>query len=500
MRNPAYILIILVIILSGCTTEVDSEPDVPNTPEVISPATQFLDLDYEIIAVSETRRFSPPGDVRWLANWWIGTNMAWTRDSEDYNFFAIEAGGRLREALGMPVYDPEDDLYEADLVTWNPDTGEIELERYEPPLDRHGGWVPFLAWWGPSDLPFKSIFTVPGAPSKVSSYYVDPESEAYGGREYVPHPIFERINIYSGNLLVSELDLAEKELSSAPTSILFPLNTRDNCAMVLESLVDIDIEQKDGTMKLVPEYYYIGNINGGYFSMEYLAHKTGGAELTGFTVAPDVFFFEGESPDDTGLRIYIGYEEEMITLDLSEIESGIEITEYSPYDPLRIDGRIPAVSYGDNTIVFATTEVESHFKIYTAAIMIDRNPHEGTEPVVLWKSELPNIFKVPSSMLTVNLDSGTGERPYIVTLEPRSGEFAIFDPLTGSIRHQSVIELEDWHTHGHFASIIAEMKSAEHSPGSSQPIFIHDPNANEIIQLEISIGDSEGPSITPLRN
>ena len=116
-----------------------------------------------------------------------------------------------------------------------------------------------------------------------------------------------------------------------------------------------------------------------------------------------------------------------------------------------------------------------------AALAFTGDKLNMSSPTVIWESDVPNKFDVCTVLLT-----GEDERPYIVCLDPSYGNITVFDPLTGSIRAQSNVELSDWDWENTTQSSTSFAEFLD-SPAEGNLVFIHDPAVNEIIELEISV-------------
>jgi hypothetical protein len=167
-------------------------------------------------------------------------------------------------------------------------------------------------------------------------------------------------------------------------------------------------------------------------------------------------------------------------------------------NPIKITDILPEVEYQNSLFVFADFGEAAPGKKYIVALRIvdgalDKRLVVGQENKpryefnVIWASEIPDIF---SERIVV---IGQNNRPYILALDTLHGNLTVFDPLLGSIQAQTRISYQSQ------VVLYSAKFCIPENPSAGDHIFIHDPNANQIIELALEFSEpGSSRHITPL--
>ncbi len=473
-------LLLLVFILTGCNPPVRRQPVVP--PWIVRELTdKSIDVPYEAVSVRETARYTPPDSFIWPESFGIRGQTLISGNEDEYHLYTASLA---KAEVPARAHD------------WNLSDNSVSHVILDP--------QPPENTWRP--IPIQLYRETPGTETIPGFVYVSPNGESsiravsIDNSDPIPLPIIDRIFIINPWLDVDEsdsnlnfliYDVTQMELSATE---LLAASNGDYQGIVFEKYIDWEVRIPDKPIRLVPGWVCIRFnfdrqiwVTGLYEQVM----KTFGAEFTGWY--DNLFFFQGESPFDSNQYTYI----------TDETNDGSTVLAIPPWSPssdietpetLKITGYIPAVRWNSENVFFAEYGAGDNQSAYYVAISMAIEDLEQSEPSVIWHAEVPNMFSISTVIYSGTIESDE-QRPYIVCLNPLTGELTVFDPLLGSIRNQTIIELSDFQEGGSLASFCANFERDTVQP----VVFIHDPNANEIIQLELEFSEpGTGINIRPL--
>ena len=464
--------IVFLISVAGCTPPPD-DPQPESAPWTIvdlNTDPQPLDLPYEAVTVTEVARYTPPDDLEWPSSVGYMGQTVWTLRNGRPHLYAC--------SLVENIIDEDsggEEIIPATLYRW--DIGENDLEEYildPPPPDDSMLPIPLgVRMATPSGFSERFSWAVLSAEGDSSTRAISIEDD-----EPVPLPIIDSISYYGPDgkgFIANDIDKRTYELS--PTNIFVPADRLGAPVFIAENYRDYFLEMPDGVTSLATNFAKFDLVSNDIKSFDEEIERTLGAELTGFTRNPEQFFFVGESPFDGVAYTYINSDccvKAIPPVTFPDFGDGESI-------PMRITGYLPGVIYQDRHLVFAEFEpndTENKDRTRIVALGFQYPDPWDSDPVIVWQQDVPNIFGV----CTIVRVGDTG-RPYILTLDPTNGDIKIFDPLLGSIRYEGHIELAGWEDGMSIAGFALKF-----IPDPSMPVaYIHDPNANEIIELKISL-------------
>jgi hypothetical protein len=257
---------------------------------------------------------------------------------------------------------------------------------------------------------------------------------------------------------------------------------------VFRDLTKIEIPLPDKVTRLADSWTCLDVSQGLFFELDSLVEKTGGARLDGFLDSMGWFFFSGgRGGPDESVSYAVQADGEMLVLPQWQRADDTE----TPPITLTASGYIPSLDYQGSHIVFfdrgGTGET-----YYAVAVRFDGDSLPESNPSVIWSGEIPAIFGVSTVVTSVH-----GGRPFIVCLDPMTGEITAIDALAGSVGYQGTIELGEYQPGGPVASFCQYV-----NPWAVNPtMLLHDPAANEIIRLELTARTpGEERSIRPVES
>ncbi len=489
MRRFSYMLsVLLCILIVGCPApQSDTQDKPPWTVIELNTTPQPLDVPYQAVTVNEIARYTPPDNITWPAAIDFRGQTAWKWNETEIGLFAAEI-----------ITSEEDDTESrtTQLYKWtlsNDDINTVSVSR----TPSGNAWLPVPVPISAQSRRFFNVagfaFVIGGGESTTRSISMG-ENEAIG-LEIINDIWFYRFNATSPHKISTNSDFSQGFYELAMNHVYAPLErNRANC-LVFQDYRDQHIPMPDGVMKITKNYACVNLDNLWVMPLEKAIRDTYGAEFTGFTLfegIPPNFFFSGVSPFDNSYYIYVSNNSYTIAIPIEGIlkDDGQD----DIVMPVKVTGYIPAVQYAGTMIVFAEHHNDDDESTLISAIQFETGNIKNItgQPSVIWSSEVPNIFSV-ATVIPVGENADTA-RPYTVCLNPLTGELTVFDPLLGSIRHQSIIELAEWHAGDNLASFCVNF-----DPDPTRPIvFIHDPNANEIIELELQISEPTRGNIVPI--
>ncbi len=477
----AWILLLpLLILITGCP-----QPDEPEqSAKPVELTRQSLELDALGVSITEIARHSPPEGLVWPHALDYERRTLWNYSDSSPVLYTASAGEWIapEDESEVPIRGP------AKTYIWNLGDGSVSVTdiSHELPAEINQP----ITVQSPMDLyPVIHVFSGSGGESPTQSVSIDDE-------EPVPIAIvdgFWSFNPQGEILYESAVSTAQHELYAG--SVFTSLDGIDSWCLVYRELnkqailVSEGDDETQSLTRLVDTWSYYDTTRGRLVLLANIVEKTGAARLDGFLDDPAWFFFSSDREYDEGPATYVvqGPRDMLVLAPFRISDDPGEIPA-----ALRVTGYIPPVSYEDSHIVFFDLAVQEGNSTYIVAVKFDGENILDSNPSIIWSAEVPPIFGVS----TVVYPEPTG-RPYIVCLDPFTGDLTAFGPLTGAIRFQANIELADWHLGSPLASFCHYIDSRS----MDSTILIHDPGANEIIEFEISTSSIGSPgAVTPLEN
>ncbi len=485
MRRLWFALLVMILLVPGCPPSSGGSGKLPWSVIELGPVSP-LDVPSQAVTIREIGRYSPPDGSLWPAPLDYRGQTVW--------LWGSDGNPMLIAARPLPTQPEQGDQLPPQFMVWTPATGRLESLSFmcEPPAD---SWppIPVFAQRGESGVPYGNIdfaFVSAGGESTTRGASID-KGEPRG------LPVIDSILVCGTDIPdaskpteAREVRTGDRELSAE--NMLAPLDRNGAQSLVFRNFLHVTVDMPDKSMRLIPGWRRI-DLDGatGPTSLYPALEMTYGAELTGFLDSPPVYFLTGKSP----------FESRSLTF-VTDLEKVAAIAPWRRPDqpdsaplPLKVTGYVPAVRWGtgNETVVFAEHGERAGNSTYIVATMLDPSDIPGLRPEIVWAADVPNMFAV-ATVVPV----GPDRRPYIVCLNPLSGEITVFDPLLGAIRHQGKIRLAAWEAGADLASFCLNFE-----PDPARPVvFVHDPVANEMIELRIeateSAGGSRGGGIVPL--
>ncbi len=484
MRAWISTAIVCLIVVWGCAGPEAEKPWIE-----IQLQTDSIDAPYQAVELTEVARHQPPDNMEWPEGAYPigGTVWRWSD------------GQPVLTAVDMQMILPFEEAeltegwtWDADLVTWRMREDSLarqELARGLP--QRTLPAIPMLALFSIGSRHFEEIHFALMDFEGVSQTR---EYEMESGEAVKPH-VITAVRLYDPTTFIPdvlptpiEVNVEEQELN--PHVFMASMDRRGAPNLVFETFSMCEFEVSGEVTRLAKNWVRLNFGAGIAIDSESLCpavEATGGAELTAYQDYPEIYFFSGSLPDESTQCIFITNVETTYAL------TGLTSTDNpeAPGTPLKVTDRIPAVWWAGDLIVFAQSERSSADTIQVAAIKL-HIPYflDEIEFSVIWEAEMPDIFG-NSIVVPVEPD----RRPYIVCLDPLTGDTAIFDPLLGSIRCQGRIEYHNPDADRQFASLCVNL-----DPDPERPIlFVHDPGSNEIIELRLDVSEAlQGVRIEPI--
>jgi len=511
-------LLLLSLIICSC------KPATPPTPEhrwidlTINSTPKPFDIGYQSISVSEIARFTPPDGFIWpAAEGESGRTIILNKKDPatgQPHYRALWLGKEIAEAetLSLFVWDLKQntlEIIEQDIPT-SGDTAMTFLSV-----------VPSRNLFGEDGPSIYAVTLYTGGESSVSKVTVDDEKPI--GLPIVTGAGLDKLKFGSTDKAERFfLDLSAYELS------LEDFHIQNNGwifapTFIFQSYIDREVKMPDGVTRLVPGLYSLSiKIDLTELELDPLDRaldETYGAEFIGFQYYYRRFycFFKGIAPYEANNYIFIrGQLNENIPvrrISFANTENTVESTVSTEFELIDY---LPMFDYMGREVIFGEREIPANpdkvlltaLNIATREFLYNKRS-EGLD--VIWQSEIPKIFSHTESFEISDEADESKDRPYIACLDQITGELTIFDPLLGSIRNQSMVDLSQAMESGMLPSfsrdtwkwnVVLDDKTGDYVLDYRPPIslFIHDPNSNELIQLEISTKETEGPSIRPLEN
>ncbi|MCX6646676.1 MAG: hypothetical protein NTY09_10000 [bacterium] len=464
-----------MVLTSSCATPPPESKEAapPWTDVPMTNIAQPMDLRYEPITVIESSRYTPPDGKVWPAAVGYTGQTMWGVDGSKISLYACANSNHV-------TGENEDEDYvivPTSIYQW--DLTENIIGEY--PLDPS----PPDKSWMPIPLAVRNLtqagvlerysFAVVSAGSASSTRGVTIEDSGP-----MDLPIIDSVSYYGvdGKLMFkNEIERTRFELSS--TNIFVPCDRLGAPVLVAENYLDYFLRMPDGVTRIATNWAKLDLIGNEIVPFGDEIDMTLGAELTGFSNNPGIYFFAGVSPyDGKEYTFYKG------TCCVKAFQA-VDLTDDATDNPLslRITGYIPSVRFGESVIVFAEygEDVEGSETTHIAAVRFNKADPLADDPYIVWHADVPKIFGV----CTV-LYAGEPSRPYILTLDPTNGDIKVFDPLLGSIRYEGNIEIAQWHDGMNLAEFAVTL-----FPSPFYPVaYIHDPNANEIIELRLGASEN----------
>lgn len=471
MRLITILLILILPVSCNPPPPGEEEPLPPWTTVAMSSRPQPFDLPYEAVAVHQTARYTPPDGKIWPAGIGYTGQTMW----------GIQDGVTKLYACTIPERTTGDEgeeniiLVPETLYHWNLSENEIDEYPLDPPPP-DTSWLPIptaLKSRTPSGFTEIYSFAIISAGDESATRAVTIEES-----DPINLKIIDSISYYGldGKLrLTNEIDLDNFELSS--TNIIVPSDRLGAPVLAVENYYDYFLRMPDGVTRLATNRATIDLINNEIIPFDEAIDETFGADLIGFSKDPGILFFTGESPYDGEEYAFVKSTCCVKAIPALNLSSDIE----EEPQLLRITGYMPSVKYEDSAIVFAEygeNTIDESETTHIAALRFENADPLGDDPYIIWHADVPNIFAVCTVIYV-----GNPARPYLLTLDPTNGDLRIFDPLMGSIRYETNIEIAEFRSGMDLAGF-----ALTHFPSPYHPIaFIHDPNANEIIEIRLEI-------------
>jgi len=440
---------------AGCAPRSHPPPQAPWTTVALGVGS--VDVPYEAVTVREVARHKPPDGVTWPAALDFRGQTAWLWDGDDPVLYAspYAAPGSVKDS---------EETGAAFAYVWSLRKTTIERRALaNTPAETSWPAIPYPeAAVSESAVSDDIDFACINPTGQSATHFLTIDDG-----EPVGVPIVDSISSSS----LPERDMAQHELAAG---VFFsPMERIGAPSLVFLTYIDLPVDMPNGITRLATNWMRIGlQTPEDPLSLGPAVAATFGAELSGFMGDPAVYFFRGRSPFDNQELTFV-----------SNLTSTVAIRPWEDptmtdglSGPLRTSDFIPAVEWAGEHVVFAELGERSGDSFYAVAIRLDLADLERIEPEVIWASEVPDIFE-----LATVVSVGTNGRPYIVCLDPVGGGITVFDPLLGSIRYQGTIDLAAGDSMMHTAAFCVNF-----DPDPARPtLFIHDPNANEIIELAI---------------
>jgi len=479
MRRFLCIIPLICLLITGCTGP-GAEKNLPFS--IINPDENpsSLDIPWQAVSVTEFARHTPPDDVVWptSAGEWGQTGWLWDEPLVFDETPVENTRGNVQPVFftaTVPSTAPGEPSVQYDWTLFNNRIGSYSPDNQPP--------------FGSLPLPIMedSLIDIPGGSNQSTLahhdiLYFDTSGESE--LRFVNIDDSGPIGLPTINSIFcngSPVDLGDASELSA-TDILFPMERDGSLFMLVRSYVDDNLSMPEGTTRIVPSWWSFNLLDINIFppqDLSALHDLTFGATLTGFAQSkyhdiPQLFFLSGISPHDEKTYAFICSMGNALA-----IETDIRFTRY-----------IPAVFYNDSLVVFSEPDDADP---EVTALMLSGTSVDSLEVSVLWKSEVPLIFSI-STTIPVVTEAGT-IRPYIVCLNPIDRTLTVFDPLLGLVRSTGQIDISEWREGNPLPSFCVNFNADPEQPY----IFIHDPAANELIELHLDArAPSEGSTIVPV--
>ena len=428
---------------------------------------QPMSLPSEPVTVTESARYTPPDGKIWpVAIGYTGQTM-WGVEREKTTLYSCANSMRM-------IGDENYRSVPTSVYQWDIDENFIEEFPLDPPPpDSSWMQIPLAVktrtssgfleqyWFG--------ILSQGGVSSTRAVTIEDSEP--------IDLPLIDSVSYYdTGGRLVLRNNIDQDHFELSTTDIFVPCDRMGASVLVFKNYLDYLLKMPDGVTRIAINWTRLDLINNQIAPFGEEIDLTLGAELTGFSKDPGMYFFVGESPFDGKDYTYIKGTCCVKTL------PAVDLTDDGIDNPLalRITGYIPSARYQNSIIMFAEygdngNESET---THVAALRFNSSDPLADDPYIVWHGDVPNIFGVSTVIY-----AGTGARPYILTLDPTTGDITVFDPLLGSIRYEGNIEIAQWRSGMNLAGFVLTYFPTPYFPIA----YIHDPNANEIIELRLDV-------------
>jgi len=507
-------LLLLSLIIFSCKPTTPPIPEHPWIDLPINFTPKPFDIPYQSISVIEIARFTPPDGFVWPA-----------AEGESGRTIILN---KKDPVTGQPIYralwlgKKSAEAETLSLFVWDLEQNTLEIIEQDIP-SLGGSPMRFLSVapkYGPANKeePYINAVTLyTGGESSISKVTVDDEKPI--GLPIVTGAGLDKLKFGSEEkskhffLYLSAYELSPEDMRVQNNGGFF------EPVFVFQSYIDQPVEMPDGVTRLVPglcslSYKDLYELE--LASLDRALDDTYGSELTGFQFYHRLFycFFKSTGMDERNNFIFIRnqFNENIPVCAISfgnneNTDDSVVDTEFELID------YFPMVDYLEREIIFGQREIpDNPDKVLLAAMNINTTElyfGRSEELDVLWQTEIPKIFSHTEYFEIRDEAEISKDRPYIACLDQKTGELTIFDPLLGSIRSQTVVDLSQATESGILPSfcrdtwewnVVRDDGTGEIVEDYRPPVslFIHDPNSNEIIQLEIETRELYGPSIVPL--
>jgi len=466
MWRQVFILI-LILSLCGCDLSghrADQSDQDRRNPTSVNNSPEPLDIPHELVRVSEIGRYQPTDEVSWPAGNAGLTRTVWAWDSP-----------AVTGTTGIEV--PEPVLYTAT----SPSTGTDEMTstaacEYLWGLDYGSVIVTEIENQPvPDAVPVPAVLTDDTDESiDYMTYYIDTSGESeirkvsIDDQEPVGLPIINSVTTDGIPIYLSE---GYEEVSAS--GIILPADRMIVPAILSTEHRDDGVALPDGGVNLYERWSIIG------FGWDRV--RTDSSLVNEITRGADINGFLKVSDDPTSFLFFLSDIPPGVSRPVTYISNGREVMSFDGEH--RITGYVPSVRYHDDLLVFAESGPDGSL-IAAYKLTGDLELVEDIVVTKIWEAEVPRIFSIST---TVPVRSETGDiRPYIVCLDVLDTILTVFDPLTGSIRYQEPIDITPWADGNPLPDFCVCG-----NPDPTRPIaLIHDPAANEIIQLQLQTSET----------
>jgi hypothetical protein len=450
--------ILLLIFAASCNPRSKEIQVIP-----LDLARQPLTLSHLAVSVTEAARYKPPDGQIWPSE---NSPTAVTSFSLDSNGYSLSAFGITSVAAGEGVDQPGSSEWDA--FSWNLSTNIVDSIPLNPQPAQNSIDAYVSGYMGHQHV-------LIDASAASQSFQISTAGEMIGA------PIIRKFMIYdAGGQLLRDLEVDASQYELLPGSLLKPLEGNYfNFYLFFKNAIRTPVAA--GSVTRLVEPWTSVQVQEWKITNHHWIIYNNPTELTGYTLDHNLFFLSGKAVDGSPCSYAAFLEEKAFQLPNFEIPGSSD----DQAKPLIIDDYLPLVEYDNCFYVYADLGQTSPGKRYVVGLQFeipvnsgpiipDKSRENLTNPHIIWASEIPDIFQERMVMTT-----GPDNRPFILALDRLRGTITVFDPLLGAIQSQTRIP---------FMSPTIMLPASFCQPLDSllqRRALIHDPNANEIIELAI---------------
>ncbi|HDS30368.1 MAG TPA: hypothetical protein ENN67_04915 [Firmicutes bacterium] len=447
----------LMILLTACPSPkdngtVDKAFEIPEPMELSELPMNIPSL---AVNISIAGRFKPLGNNVWPESLDYERRTYWGYDGESPILFCASAGAWVF---------PESDEFRpfrrpSNTFIWERAYDSItSSEIYIGTINEINQPITFGY---PENETVRYLFVGTGGESATRSVSID-------GEEPSPVATIDHLWITDAvGILIHEIT-PPSDMELYAGGVYTSINRFDTNSAVFMNLNKIEVAAPDDVVRLVDSWVLLEIETGQLKKLDSLVEKTHGAVFNGFLDPPGWFFFS----DNSGSYV-LDLTGNIISFPKWQRDDKPEV----PPRILVASSYIPSVQHENSRVVFFDLKPRSGDAAYIVAIKFDGDKLVESDPQVIWSGEVPSIFGISTAITSMQ-----GGRPFIVCIDPLTGEITAFDALLGSISFEGRIELADWQPGGPVVSFCQYLQPWERNP----ILLLHDPNANEIIQLDFN--------------